>query len=154
MRWDLRSGRFDHFDLPAVAGYRPFTVQPSSVSATTWATTPPTSPTSYALTSLRPVFWLEACSSRSRYSPGRHRASAVQGVGACLDDPAASNMRSHSWAEVRSGSRRPPDEQLDRTGLVRNCRSIGAATDRGTWIRTETVIAGAVVTGDCWAGRL
>ncbi|WP_284744175.1 hypothetical protein [Amycolatopsis sp. RTGN1] len=28
VRWDLRSGRFDHYDLPAVAGYRPFAVQP------------------------------------------------------------------------------------------------------------------------------
>ncbi|WP_410672114.1 hypothetical protein [Amycolatopsis sp. cmx-4-68] len=28
VRWDLRAGRFDHFDLPAVAGYRPFAVQP------------------------------------------------------------------------------------------------------------------------------
>ncbi|MGW3963682.1 hypothetical protein ACWED2_27960 [Amycolatopsis sp. NPDC005003] len=28
VRWDLRSGRFDHFDLPPVAGYRPFAVQP------------------------------------------------------------------------------------------------------------------------------
>ncbi|MFB9687450.1 hypothetical protein [Amycolatopsis plumensis] len=28
VRWDLRSGRFDHFGLPEVAGYRPFAVQP------------------------------------------------------------------------------------------------------------------------------
>jgi hypothetical protein len=28
VRWDVRSGRFEHFDLPAVAGYRPFAVQP------------------------------------------------------------------------------------------------------------------------------
>ena len=28
VRWDLRSGRFDHFDLPSVAGYRPFAIQP------------------------------------------------------------------------------------------------------------------------------
>ncbi|MDQ7810300.1 hypothetical protein Q5425_41805 [Amycolatopsis sp. A133] len=28
VRWEIRSGRFEHFDLPALAGYRPFAVQP------------------------------------------------------------------------------------------------------------------------------
>lgn len=28
VRWHLRAARFDHFDLPALTGYRPFAIRP------------------------------------------------------------------------------------------------------------------------------
>ncbi len=28
IRWHVVNGRLDHFDLPAIAGYRPFVIQP------------------------------------------------------------------------------------------------------------------------------
>ena len=63
--------------------------------------------------------------------------SAVKGIGARQPGAANLDLRSHPRDEVLERVEKALDVRLDRTGLVRKRRSIGAATDRGTWVRIE-----------------
>ncbi|WP_091629489.1 hypothetical protein [Amycolatopsis saalfeldensis] len=51
--------------------------------------------------------------------------------------PAAPDLRAQPRDDILDRVERALDVRLDRTALVRKRRSLGAATDRGTWIRIE-----------------
>ncbi|ORT92461.1 hypothetical protein UK99_21995, partial [Frankia casuarinae] len=80
-----------------------------------------------------------------RPSDERDRVSIVPNVRAKLD------LRSGSYNDVLKRVERSLDVHFDRTAVVRKRRSIGLASDRGTWVRVE-VRSPEKMTGQGWNG--
>ncbi|MBN9748634.1 hypothetical protein DMP23_47495 [Amycolatopsis sp. A1MSW2902] len=64
--------------------------------------------------------------------------SAVEVAGTRRAGAAAPDLRAHPREDVLLRIEQALGVRLDREGEVRKRRSVGAATDRGTWVRIET----------------
>ncbi|MGH3565276.1 MAG: hypothetical protein ACRDRH_04445 [Pseudonocardia sp.] len=63
--------------------------------------------------------------------------STVEVAGTRPDSAAVLDLRAHPREDVLHRVEKALDVRLDRAGEVRKRRSVGAATDRGTWVRIE-----------------